>query len=114
MYDEWLDEGFARPGARQTRETFEIAANCGVVGADDRDAMLDEMKAGLAFYMGGMGAKEMNFHKNVFARMGYAKRPARSKTPSSPASGSRRWRRCRARPSPTSISWVRWRASATS
>ena len=26
MYNEWLDEGFARPGARRTRETFEICA----------------------------------------------------------------------------------------
>ncbi len=71
MYDEWLDEGFARPGARQTRATFEIAANCGVVVTDDRDAALDALKPSLAFYIGGMGAKEMNFHKDVFARMGY-------------------------------------------
>jgi len=28
MYDEWLDEGFARPGARRSREDFEIAASC--------------------------------------------------------------------------------------
>jgi len=27
----------------------------------------------LGFYIGGMGAKEVNFHKNVFARMGYEK-----------------------------------------
>jgi alkanesulfonate monooxygenase SsuD/methylene tetrahydromethanopterin reductase-like flavin-dependent oxidoreductase (luciferase family) len=26
----------------------------------------------IALYMGGMGAKEQNFHKNVFERMGYA------------------------------------------
>lgn len=71
MYDEWLNEGFARPGARRTRETFEIAANCGVVVTDDREATLDAMKEGLAFYIGGMGSKEMNFHKNVFSRMGY-------------------------------------------
>ncbi len=73
MYDEWLDEGFARPGARRTRETFEIATSCGIVVTDDRDTTLDSMKAGLAFYIGGMGAKDMNFHKNVFARMGYEK-----------------------------------------
>ncbi|MCO8129134.1 LLM class F420-dependent oxidoreductase [Acidimicrobiia bacterium EGI L10123] len=73
MYNEWLDEGFARPGARRDRASFEIAANCGVVVTDDRDAVLDQMKSGLAFYIGGMGAKEMNFHKNVFARMGYEK-----------------------------------------
>ena len=25
----------------------------------------------LGFYIGGMGAKEVNFHANLFARMGY-------------------------------------------
>src|SRR5687768_12340641 len=29
------------------------------------------MRPGLGFYIGGMGAKDMNFHKQVFARMGY-------------------------------------------
>jgi hypothetical protein len=30
------------------------------------------MKPFAALYMGGMGAKDMNFHKQVFERMGYA------------------------------------------
>ena len=29
------------------------------------------MKPSVALYMGGMGAKEANFHKQVFVRMGY-------------------------------------------
>jgi hypothetical protein len=29
------------------------------------------MKPSLALYIGGMGAKEANFHHDVFARMGY-------------------------------------------
>ena len=33
--------------------------------------MLDMLKPTIALYMGGMGAKEQNFHKNVFDRMGY-------------------------------------------
>ena len=73
MYRGWLDEGFARPGARRTAADFEIASNCSVVVTDDRDAVLESMKPILGFYIGGMGAKEMNFHKNVFARMGYEK-----------------------------------------
>lgn len=71
MYRSWLDEGFARPGARRTAADFEIASNCSVVVTDDREAVLESMKPILGFYIGGMGAKEMNFHKNVFARMGY-------------------------------------------
>jgi alkanesulfonate monooxygenase SsuD/methylene tetrahydromethanopterin reductase-like flavin-dependent oxidoreductase (luciferase family) len=31
------------------------------------------MRPMLGFYIGGMGAKDMNFHKDVFARMGYEK-----------------------------------------
>ena len=34
--------------------------------------MVDALKPSIALYMGGMGAKEQNFHKNVFDRMGYA------------------------------------------
>jgi F420-dependent oxidoreductase-like protein len=73
MYRSWLNEGFARPGARRTPDDFEIASNCSIVATDDRDSVLDSMKPILGFYIGGMGAKDMNFHKNVFARMGYEK-----------------------------------------
>jgi F420-dependent oxidoreductase-like protein len=75
MYQPWLDEGFARDGARRTRETFEIAATCHLeFTADDgpaKQAVVDAMKPVVALYMGGMGAKEMNFHHQVFTRMGY-------------------------------------------
>ncbi len=71
MYNEWLDEGFKRPTARATRETFEIATNCTVVVTDDVESTLDTMKPTLGFYIGGMGARDMNFHKQVFSRMGY-------------------------------------------
>jgi F420-dependent oxidoreductase-like protein len=72
MYQPWLDEGFARPGARRTRETFEIAGTCHLQITDDRDGVIEALKPVAALYMGGMGAKEQNFHKQVFERMGYA------------------------------------------
>jgi F420-dependent oxidoreductase-like protein len=74
MYQPWLDEGFARPGARRTPEDFEIAATCHlqVVGnAEEKKLVVDGMKPYVSLYMGGMGAKEQNFHKQVFERMGY-------------------------------------------
>jgi F420-dependent oxidoreductase-like protein len=74
MYGPWLDEGFARPGARRTREDFEIAATCHVQitqDADEKAAVINGMKPVVALYMGGMGAKDQNFHKQVFDRMGY-------------------------------------------
>ncbi len=72
MYQPWLDEGFAREGARRTRADFEIAATCHVQLTEDKQAVLDAMKPVTALYMGGMGAKDQNFHKQVFERMGYA------------------------------------------
>ena len=76
MYQPWLDEGFARPGARRSRSDFEIAATCHlqiVDSAEEKKAALDFMKPFAALYMGGMGAKDQNFHKQVFERMGYEK-----------------------------------------
>lgn len=74
MYQDWLDEGFARPGARRSRADFEIAATCHLQitsSEDERRAAIEAMKPFAALYMGGMGAKEQNFHKTVFERMGY-------------------------------------------
>ncbi|SEH62125.1 probable F420-dependent oxidoreductase, Rv3520c family [Mycolicibacterium rutilum] len=72
MYNEWLDEGFARPGARRSREDFEICATAQVVVTDDRAGVLELIKPHLALYMGGMGAEDTNFHADVYRRMGYA------------------------------------------
>jgi F420-dependent oxidoreductase-like protein len=74
MYGPWLDEGFARQSARRSRGDFEIAATCHVQivrDAEEKQAVIDGMKPVVALYMGGMGAKEQNFHKQVFDRMGY-------------------------------------------
>src|SRR6201999_4201581 len=71
-YNEWLDEGFARPGARRSREDFEICATANIVITDDRSGTLELMKPYLALYMGGMGAEDTNFHADVYRRMGYA------------------------------------------
>ncbi|MCO1655478.1 LLM class F420-dependent oxidoreductase [Pseudonocardia humida] len=71
-YEEWLAEGFARPGARRTRDGFTVAASCQVVVTDDPAPAVAGMKQTMALYLGGMGAPGMNFHADVFARMGYA------------------------------------------
>jgi F420-dependent oxidoreductase-like protein len=73
MYRSWLHDGFSRPGALRTPETFAIAPNCNVIVTDDTDAALESLKPVVALYIGGMGAKGMNFHKEAFARMGYEK-----------------------------------------
>jgi alkanesulfonate monooxygenase SsuD/methylene tetrahydromethanopterin reductase-like flavin-dependent oxidoreductase (luciferase family) len=71
-YNEWLDEGFARPGARRSREDFEICATANIVITEDRSAAFAAMKPYIALYMGGMGAEDTNFHADVYRRMGYS------------------------------------------
>lgn len=55
----------AKPG-------FEIAALALVNVNDDMAQALYPVKAMLAFYVGGMGSKKRNFHKELMARMGFS------------------------------------------
>jgi F420-dependent oxidoreductase-like protein len=71
FYRDALAEGFARPGARHTAESFEVACLVPILIADDVETAADMYRPILALYIGGMGAREVNFHNNVFARMGY-------------------------------------------
>src|SRR3954449_12995710 len=66
-----LNEGFARPGALRTAEDFEVAATVPVIIHDDVEEAASFLRPVLALYIGGMGAREVNFHANVFGRMGY-------------------------------------------
>lgn len=71
FYRAALDEGFGRPGARRSKEDFEVAASVPMIVHDDVEQCADLIRPSLALYIGGMGAKQANFHKDVFARMGY-------------------------------------------
>ena len=66
-----LAEGFARPGARHTADDFEVIAFAPIIMDDDIERAADVMRPSVALYIGGMGAKSMNFHFDVYARMGY-------------------------------------------
>jgi F420-dependent oxidoreductase-like protein len=71
MYRDSLNEGFARLGARRTADDFEVLAGAPVIVTDDVEAAADLIRPGIALYIGGMGAKEVNFHARVYERMGY-------------------------------------------
>lgn len=66
-----LEEGFSRPGARRHKDDFEVIAFCPVIIDDDVERAADAFRPSLALYIGGMGAREMNFHFDVFCRMGF-------------------------------------------
>ena len=45
--------------------------NVPIIIADDVEAAANFYRPALALYIGGMGAREVNFHANLFSRMGY-------------------------------------------
>jgi F420-dependent oxidoreductase-like protein len=67
-----LAEGFARPGARHTSATFDVVGGpMRIIVDDDLERAADLLRPSLALYIGGMGARHLNFHHEVFARMGW-------------------------------------------
>src|SRR5690349_190683 len=61
FYRDALAEGFARPGARCAADTFEVACLVPVIVNDDVEAAANAYRPVLALYIGGMGAREVNF-----------------------------------------------------
>jgi F420-dependent oxidoreductase-like protein len=72
FYAAALAEGFSRPGARHTGATFDVVGGpLRVIPDDDLERAADRLRPTLALYIGGMGARGVNYHHEVFARMGY-------------------------------------------
>ncbi len=72
FYAAALAEGFARPGARHTSATFDVVGGpMRIIVDDDLERAADLLRPSLALYIGGMGARGVNYHHEVFARMGY-------------------------------------------
>jgi F420-dependent oxidoreductase-like protein len=76
--DGWLplfynpyDESVYAESLLNAPDDFDIAQMVTVNITDDVAAGLLGVKYFLSFYVGGMGAKSTNFHKNLFIRMGY-------------------------------------------
>jgi hypothetical protein len=57
--------------AQHTLATFEVPASVPVIVHDGVEEAANWIRPSLALYIGGMGAKTMNFHANLFERMGY-------------------------------------------
>jgi F420-dependent oxidoreductase-like protein len=71
-YRPWLEEGFRRAGNGKSFANFEIQTGTTVIITEDIASALRRMKPGIALYVGGMGHREKNFHKEAMARRGYA------------------------------------------
>ena len=67
----YLEEGFRRAGNGKGFASFDIVAGCPVIITDDLPAAFATMKPHLALYIGGMGAREKNFHNEQVVKYGY-------------------------------------------
>ena len=70
-YLPWLEEGFRRAGHGKSRADFTIQASAHVEVAEDVGAALARLKPEVALYVGGMGHKDKNFHKDMMTRRGF-------------------------------------------
>jgi F420-dependent oxidoreductase-like protein len=64
-----LEEGLGRSG--RERSAFDMAPFAPVVLGDDVQACRDLVKPALALYVGGMGARGLNFYNELVRRYGY-------------------------------------------
>jgi len=76
-YLPWLEQGFARAGNGKSLDNFEIMALTHVEVDKDVQAALDRQKPDVALYVGGMGHKDKNFHKDLMVRRGFGDAAAR-------------------------------------
>ena len=72
-YRPWLEEGFRRTNGKRSFKNFEIQASVHVETGDDVKEMLAKLKPEVALYVGGMGHKDKNFHKDIMVRRGFKK-----------------------------------------
>jgi alkanesulfonate monooxygenase SsuD/methylene tetrahydromethanopterin reductase-like flavin-dependent oxidoreductase (luciferase family) len=66
-----LAEGVARRRDGRTLADLEIVSSVTVAVTDDVAGTMQRAKKGIALYAGGFGAKDMNFHKDAFAKRGF-------------------------------------------
>jgi F420-dependent oxidoreductase-like protein len=69
-YSPYRPEVYAESLANKKAD-FEIFYGVPITVTDDVEAGLAPVKANISFYVGGMGSKKRNFHRELFARMGY-------------------------------------------
>ena len=68
----WLEEGFRRAGNGKSLADFSIHASVHVEIDDDVSATLARLKPEVALYVGGMGHRDKNFHKDMMIRRGFS------------------------------------------
>jgi F420-dependent oxidoreductase-like protein len=66
-----LEKGFARANGAKSLENFDVMASCTCIVSDDEEKAMMPVKANLALYIGGMGARDKNFYNDYAKRIGF-------------------------------------------
>ncbi len=66
-----LEAGFSKAGGGKGFDSFDIAPTVAVVLGEDLEACRAPLKASLALYIGGMGARDKNFYNEYIRKVGY-------------------------------------------
>jgi F420-dependent oxidoreductase-like protein len=71
LYKQHLDAGFAKAAPGKSRENFDLAPFVTCVLGNDIGKCREPVKASLALYIGGMGARSRNFYNRYVRQFGY-------------------------------------------
>ena len=71
IFEEHLEKGFATAGGGKSLADFDVAPFVTVVMGDDLDRCRGPVRANLALYIGGMGARDKNFYNDYAKKLGY-------------------------------------------
>lgn len=66
-----LEKGFAKSAVKKSLENFDVMASSTVIISDDVEKAMAPVKANMALYIGGMGARDKNFYNDYAKRLGF-------------------------------------------
>ncbi len=69
LYEPWIQQGLQKAGKDASQ--FEAQSGAAVIVTEDVKSALGRLKPNIALYVGGMGHKDKNFHKEMMIRRGF-------------------------------------------
>lgn len=66
-----LEKGFSAAGGGKSLASFDVQVGVTVIVSDDVERAMQPVKANIAQYVGGMGARNKNFYNDYAKRMGF-------------------------------------------
>src|SRR5258708_21046796 len=71
LFEPHLNAGFTKSGNQKSQATYDVWPVVPISMGDDLDEARLPIKQSLALYIGGMGARDKNFHNDAAKRLGY-------------------------------------------